>query len=90
MIRIQLHITEAQNRSLRALARERGGTRADQIRRAIDLMLAQGVGKQDALLELVGALGPAQRADLSERHDELLYSTEPNPLPRGAERPNKP
>jgi hypothetical protein len=90
MIRIQLHLTEAQDRALRALARERGGTRADQIRRAIDLMVARGVGTHDALLELVGALGASQRADLSERHDELLYTTEPILLPRAAERPNKP
>lgn len=73
MVRIQLHLTEAQDRRLRALARRRGITRAELIRRGIDLALEEDVRGHDALLDLVGAAGPAVSPDVSERHDDILY-----------------
>jgi len=76
MIRIQLHIDERQDRLLRTLARETGSTRAELIRRGIDLLLRSGTEEDDPLMDLVGAAGPAGRTDASERHDDLLYAAE--------------
>jgi Arc/MetJ-type ribon-helix-helix transcriptional regulator len=73
MLRIQLHLTEQQDRRLRALARRRGSARADLIRQGIDLLLQKEAGQDDPLLALVGAAGPAGRSDVSERHDDILY-----------------
>ncbi len=86
MIRIQLHLTPQQDRALRSLAKVQGVSRADLIRRAIDLMLSRRSGEGDALEELIGAAGPAGRRDLSERHDQVLYSADtPLDVPKAAE-----
>lgn len=85
MIRIQLHLPEVQDQRLRKLARRRGLTRAHLIRQGIELVLAGGGEKGDALLDLIGAAGPASRTDLSENHDEVLYDAGPEELPRAAE-----
>jgi hypothetical protein len=73
MLRIQLHLSEAQDQKLRALARKRGTARAELIRRGIDLLLQEETTDTDSLLELVGAAGPAGRSNVSEEHDALLY-----------------
>jgi hypothetical protein len=73
MVRIQLHLTAEQDRALRALARRRGITRAELIRRGIDRILSEDEGSHDALLDLVGAAGEAVAPDLSDRHDDVLY-----------------
>jgi hypothetical protein len=88
MVRIQLHMTAEQDRQLRTLAERRGLTRAELIRRGIDLVLAEDREGHDALLELVGAAGTASRDDVSEHHDEVLYGSGESltvPLPRAAE-----
>ncbi|MBI4701023.1 MAG: CopG family transcriptional regulator [Deltaproteobacteria bacterium] len=77
MIRIQLHLSEAQDRQLRRLARRTGSNRAELIRRGVDLLLRTDTSVPDPLLALVGAAGPAGRPDVSERHDELLYAADP-------------
>jgi hypothetical protein len=77
MIRIQLHLTERQDRLLRERARRSGSTRADLIRRGIDRLLGEQDGASDPLLELIGAAGPSGRSDLSERHDEVIYELPP-------------
>jgi Arc/MetJ-type ribon-helix-helix transcriptional regulator len=74
MMRIQLHLEDRQDRQLRALARRQRASRAELIRRAIDRMLQEEQAPQDPLLSLVGAAGPAGRPDVSERHDEIVYS----------------
>ena len=77
MIRIQLHLTDDQDRKLKALARTRGRNRAELIREAIELLFRAGELAGDPLLELIGAAGPAGRTDVSENHDKLLYAAEP-------------
>lgn len=89
MVRIQLHLSEAQDRRLRAAARARGETRAELIRRAIDAYLAQGSSPGDALLALVAMAGPGGRPDAAEQHDDLLYRSEP-PAPRAVAEPVTP
>jgi len=73
MIRMQIHLTEAQDRKLRALARRRGTVRAELIRRGVDLLLQTDTSESDSLLDLVGAAGPAGRSDISVQHDDILY-----------------
>lgn len=87
MIRIQLHLTERQDRLLRELARRSRSTRADLIRRGIDRLLGAQEGDEDPLLELVGAAGTAGRPDSSDRHDEVIYELPPRrgPGSRAAE-----
>lgn len=85
MVRIQLHLTEQQDRKLRAMARRVGLTRAELIRRGVELLLREDHGRDDALLELAGAAGPAIAPDLSERHDEVLYRPEELSLPMAAQ-----
>jgi len=76
MIRIQLHLTDGQDRRLRALARQRRSSRAELIREGVELLLGGATSERDPLLELVGSAGPAGRSDVSERHDDLLYVAE--------------
>lgn len=86
MVRLQLHITERQDKALRAAARRQGQSRAELIRVAIDAWLAQEKSGSDPLLSIVGSAGPAGRSDLSERADELLYGGLPEALPGAAEK----
>lgn len=74
MVRIQLHITSEQDRKLRRLCRKRGESRAELIRRGIDMLIGSEQGNPDPLLRLIGSAGPAGRADVSEHHDDVLYS----------------
>src|SRR5688500_9110785 len=76
MIRIQLHLTDEQDLRLRAPGRARGQSRAQPIRRAIELFFRDGALGKEPLLELIGAAGPAGRTDVSENHDELLYAAD--------------
>jgi hypothetical protein len=73
MVRIQLHVTEDQARRLKALAKRKGCTRAELIRRAIERLLVENYPARDPLLELVAAAGPVGRSDRSIAHDEVLY-----------------
>lgn len=80
MVRIQLHLTDEQDVRLRALARKRGVTRAELIRRGIDHVLQEeDLGGHDPLLDLVGSAGVAIAPDLSERHDDVLYRQDDPP-----------
>lgn len=73
MVRIQLHLTEDQDLRLRATARRRGTARAAIIRRGIELVLREEGADGDPVLALIGAAGPAERTDVAEHHDEILY-----------------
>jgi len=76
VIRIQLHLTDEQDRKLRALGRVRGQSRAELIREAIELRFRGGELGTDPLLALIGAAGPAGRGDVSENHDQPLYAAD--------------
>lgn len=88
MVRIQLHLTEAQDKALRALAKRRHTTRADVIRRGIDLVLAEDEAG-DPLLALIGTAPQGPFTALSEDHDALLYGGqgEAPQLPLAADEP---
>ena len=77
MVRIQLHLTESQARSLRRLAEARGSTRAALIREGIDRLLGQEE-PDDAkgLLGLIAQAGHGGDPNASEDHDRLLAESE--------------
>ena len=77
VIRIQLHLTDEQDRRLRALGKRTKKSRAELIRGGIELLLDSEAPEADALLDLVGAAGPGPGPDVSEHHDALLYAAEP-------------
>lgn len=76
MVRIQLHVTQEQDERLRELARETHVPRAELIRLGIDLVLAQRTRDADPLLGLIGSAGPADRTDISDEHDAVVYIPE--------------
>jgi Ribbon-helix-helix protein, copG family len=85
MRRLQLHITEHQDKQLRARARKLGQSRAELIRVAIDAWLNQGSEPVDPLMRIVGCAGRAGRSDLSESVDDILYGPRAAKLPQVAE-----
>jgi Arc/MetJ-type ribon-helix-helix transcriptional regulator len=91
MRRIQLHITDQQDRRLRALAKKRRTTRADLIREGIELLLSRDA-EDDPLLSLIGLGGKSGIPDLSERVDEIVYDhrEDDSPLPKASERDGDP
>jgi hypothetical protein len=80
MMRIQLHLTERQARRLAALAKRQSVTRAELIRRGVDLLLREEASAEEPLLGLVGAAGPIGRGDVAERHDDVLYVKDSAPV----------
>ena len=86
MVRIQLHLTEQQDRRLRTRARKEGTTRAELIRRGIELVLSDQAPASDALLGLIGSAGAGPHTNLSEDHDRLLYQIEEASLPIAADK----
>jgi len=89
-VRIQIHLTEEQDRKLRTLAARRGTTRAELVRRGVDWVLRSGAGRgEDSLLSLIGAAPPGGPNDASENHDQYLYAIE-EPAPACAAEPEEP
>lgn len=87
MVRLQLHLTDDQDKALRKLAKQRRTTRAELIRRGVDILLAQVRGEvRDPILDLIGDLKLGD-PNGSATVDEWLYG-EPllrRKLPRVAE-----
>ena len=73
MKRIQLHLTDRQARQLAALAKRHSVSRAELIRRGVDLLVREEASGEEPLLGLVGAAGPIGRSDVAEHHDDVLY-----------------
>ncbi len=86
MVRIQLHLTEHQDRRLRALAKKKRVSRADLIRQGVELLLSREA-EDDPLLGLIGDLRVPLPPDASERHDAYIYDDGATALPMAAEPP---
>lgn len=77
MLRTQVQITEQQDRLLEDIGRERRVSKAELIRRAVDLMLErEGMGRnpdeqRERALALAGRFRSG-RTDTARRHDEVL------------------
>ncbi len=75
MIRTQISLTGEQHRRLRRVARERGVSVAEVIRRAVDAQVPSEDDERQRRWERLMALAGAFRSglpDIAERHDEYL------------------
>ena len=77
MTRVQVLLTEEQDRRLESLARRMRVSKARLVREGVDLVL-QRVEQEDAdpLLSLIGQAGRVGRKDVSARHDASLAAIE--------------
>jgi hypothetical protein len=73
MTRVQILLSENQDRRLEALARRLGASKSTLVREGVESVLRRReAGNSDPLLELVGQAGPIGRKDVSRRHDTVL------------------
>ncbi|MEO8134145.1 MAG: CopG family transcriptional regulator [Betaproteobacteria bacterium] len=73
MTRVQILLSEEQDRRLEALARRLGVSKSTLVREGVEsVLLRREAGNSDPLLELVGQAGPITRKDVSRRHDAVL------------------
>jgi predicted DNA-binding protein len=73
MTRVQILLSEDQDRRLEALARRLGASKSTLVREGVESVLQRReAGTADSLLELVGQAGRAGRRDVSRRHDAIL------------------
>jgi 16S rRNA U516 pseudouridylate synthase RsuA-like enzyme len=76
MIRTQIQLTEAQFRTLKRLARERGTSVAELVRQSVDLFVrsAHFVGEEEQRQRALAAAGRFRsgRSDLAAEHDRYL------------------
>jgi hypothetical protein len=75
--RVQILLTEEQDRRLEALARRLGTSKAALVREGVESVLQRRTaGTGDSLLGLIGQAGRVGRKDISRRHDAYLVATE--------------
>ncbi len=73
MTRVQILLTEEQDRRLEELARRLRTSKAALVREGVDFLLHHRKPQvADPLLELVGQAGRVGRTDISRRHDSYL------------------
>ncbi|MBM3811140.1 MAG: ribbon-helix-helix protein, CopG family [Acidimicrobiia bacterium] len=76
MTRVQILLTEEQDRRLEALAAKRRESKGKLIRRALDLLLRTEPAEEEPLLNLIGQAGRGGQSDASGRHDHILAGYE--------------
>jgi len=75
--RVQILLTEEQDRRLEALARRLGTSKAALVREGVESVLQRRTaGTGDSLLALIGQAGRVGRKDISRRHDAHLVAAE--------------
>lgn len=76
MTRVQILLTEEQDRQLEQLARRLGTSKARLVREGVDVVLERRKARtRDALFDLVGQAGRVGRKDVSVHHDRYLVGT---------------
>jgi hypothetical protein len=74
--RVQILLTEEQDRRLEALARRLATSKAQLVREGVDFVLQRREQrKSDSLFDLIGQAGRVGRKDISRRHDAYLLAT---------------
>ena len=76
MTRVQILLTEDQDRRLETLAVKRRESKGKLIRSALDLLLRTESEGEEPLLSLIGQAGRSRRPDASDRHDRILAGSE--------------
>ncbi len=77
MAKLQVLLSDQQDRRLEELARKRKTSKAHLVREGIELVLQQKQdGTPDPLIDLIGQAGRVGRGDISRRHDEYLTAAE--------------
>ena len=77
MTRVQVLLTEEQDRRLEDLARRLRRSKASLVREGVECLLqTQKRSRRDTLLNLIGQAGPVGRRNISRRHDEVLALAE--------------
>ena len=77
MTRVQILLTEEQDRRLETLARRLGTSKAALVREGVESVLQRRTaGTGDSLLALIGQAGRVGRKDISRRHDAYLVAAE--------------
>ena len=76
MTRVQILLTEEQDRQLEQLARRLGTSKASLVRDGVDFVLQRRQARtRDAVLDLIGQAGRVGRKDIAARHDQYLAGT---------------
>jgi hypothetical protein len=79
MTRVQILLTDEQDRKLEALARALRSSKAKLVREGVDLVLrGRSPRARDPLLDLIGLAGRVRRADVATAHDRYLASAKLN------------
>jgi hypothetical protein len=74
--RVQILLTEEQDRRLEALARRLATSKAQLVREGVEFVLQRREQrKSDSLFDLIGQAGRVGRKDISRRHDAYLLAT---------------
>ncbi len=76
MTRVQILLSEDQDRRLEALAAKRHESKGKLIRRALDLLLRTESAEDEPLLDLIGHAGRIRRPNVSDSHDLVLTVAE--------------
>jgi predicted transcriptional regulator len=76
MTRVQILLSEDQDRRLEALAAKRRESKGKLIRRALDVLLRTETAEEEPLLSLIGQAGRGCPPDVSDRHDRVLADSE--------------
>ena len=76
MTRVQILLTEKQDRRLEALARRLGTSKAALVREGVDVLNRREARSGNPLLGLIGQAGPAGRKEISRHHDAYLLGAE--------------
>jgi Arc/MetJ-type ribon-helix-helix transcriptional regulator len=77
MTRVQVLLTEEQDRRLETLARKRRVSKGSLVREGVELLFKQGAGEDtEPLLKLIGQAGRSTIRDGSIKHDKYLAAAE--------------
>ena len=77
MTRVQVLLTEEQDRRLESLARRKRVSKTRLVREGVDLVLLRAeTDTPDPLLSLIGQAGKTGKRDVSIKHDAVLMSVE--------------
>lgn len=78
MTRVQILLTEDQDRQLESLARRLRKSKTSLVRQGVDFVLhRRSRPEADTLLDLIGQAGRVGRKDVSRRHDTYLLGLKP-------------